>query len=404
MASFRRWIRQAAKVALAAGLGLVLCEALLALLAGFSPTLRYLLREPWRAAFVSDPELGRRLSPDRPDHDRRGYRNPPDLGPVQVLAVGDSLTYGYGVESADSWPRQLAALTGRAIYNAGVGGYGPCEYERVVDELLELRPRLVLVGLYLGNDPANAYTSAYDEDRQPRWRSRDPAVVEEIREANEAASLARRSARFEAGERSPAPPRRSGPRRWLASHSRLYGLGRAASFALERARARPSFERAAAKPFRLSFDADRRFRTVFRSPELDALAVDLDDPRIREGLRITFDVLRSLREGLGRRGVRLAVVVLHNKPYAYREAVRASGWEAPDAFLRLIEREAALSRRVEAFLEAEGIPYVDADPALLAAFERGERTFPESDDHHPNRAGYRAIAERARALLDPGGG
>jgi hypothetical protein len=41
---------------------------------------------------------------------------------AEVLALGDSITFGIGAAAGEDWPHLLAGLTGRHIVNAGVPG------------------------------------------------------------------------------------------------------------------------------------------------------------------------------------------------------------------------------------------------------------------------------------------
>ena len=69
-----------------------------------------------------------------------------------VVALGDSLTYGTGAESASSYPSVLAALTAWNVVNAGVPGETAAQgCDRLPGLIAEHRPALVLV-LLGGND------------------------------------------------------------------------------------------------------------------------------------------------------------------------------------------------------------------------------------------------------------
>ncbi len=69
-----------------------------------------------------------------------------------VLALGDSLTAGYGLDPAQAWPALLAERTGWRIVNGGVSGDKTGDALARLPALLdEHAPKLVLVALG-GND------------------------------------------------------------------------------------------------------------------------------------------------------------------------------------------------------------------------------------------------------------
>ncbi|MDO4449440.1 MAG: GDSL-type esterase/lipase family protein [Moraxella sp.] len=68
----------------------------------------------------------------------------------KVVALGDSLTFGYGGQGKD-YPSVLAELTGWQIENMGVNGDTTADVLRRIEAVIEMNPKLVLLGIG-GND------------------------------------------------------------------------------------------------------------------------------------------------------------------------------------------------------------------------------------------------------------
>jgi len=82
------------------------------------------------------------------------WPNADDRRPVTVV-VGDSFTFGFGVDDTSTFVRHLdrAAPGGHAFGNAAIPGYSTDQQAlQVARQILPLRPRRVLLVAYLGND------------------------------------------------------------------------------------------------------------------------------------------------------------------------------------------------------------------------------------------------------------
>ena len=87
--------------------------------------------------------------------DRDGFRNAaggPDS--AEIVAIGDSWTFGFGVDDSVAWPRLLAdSLRPLRVRNLGLIASGPGQYTLVLQRYgLPLHPRVVLYGVFPGND------------------------------------------------------------------------------------------------------------------------------------------------------------------------------------------------------------------------------------------------------------
>jgi lysophospholipase L1-like esterase len=113
--------------------------------------------------------------------DAYGFRNSwPWPAQAEIVALGDSLTFGYGVDDAATWPALLAqTFPYRRVLNLGLIGASPQQYLRVYETFGRgLRPRLVIVGLFLGNDFSDArlfeqWLASGTDEHYLAWRNFD---------------------------------------------------------------------------------------------------------------------------------------------------------------------------------------------------------------------------------------
>lgn len=128
----------------------------------------------WLAIYRSHPELPFfAMEPDRSLHvdtgetewtvltDERGFRRPSESptpsepGQCAAIWLGDSFTFGHGVEYEESFVGRVAERTPQVTHlNTAVAGYGPVQYRHTLTYLGELGAHFdwVFVVSYVGND------------------------------------------------------------------------------------------------------------------------------------------------------------------------------------------------------------------------------------------------------------
>jgi hypothetical protein len=328
---------------------------------------------------LADPRLGHRPNPSVPGHDAAGWRNAARPERAALVALGDSQTYGDEVQREDAWPQRLGALSGLPTYNMALGGYGPARYWLLAEEALALEPDLLLVGFYAGNDLADAYAAVHLRGLAPELAPGDAAPREALAAAEERFGDLATVWRETRAERKGVF--RSAIATWVAEpvehHSRLYGLIRGLVTRLGNGAASPTAPRTW-KEFnayaRRIADADPELLLPFRegavstvlTPGARAAVLDLEDPRVAEGLRLSLEALARIAARCEGR-CRVAVVWIPTKELVYATRVRASGVPMPETYARLVDAETAVWARTRRFLEARSIPWIDALPALREA-------------------------------------
>ena len=81
-----------------------------------------------------------------------GFRGGIIGGAPWAVAVGDSFTFGQGVDHEETWTSLLAGAIGKDVINLGVPAQGPVQYTRILKRYgLAMAPRVVFYGLYFND-------------------------------------------------------------------------------------------------------------------------------------------------------------------------------------------------------------------------------------------------------------
>jgi lysophospholipase L1-like esterase len=296
---------------------------------------------------------------------RRDRDAPPRPRQPVVLGLGDSMSFGWGVEQGEAFPSLLEDTLGGPeqvrVVNASVPGTGTTDQRDLLRELIaEVPAEVVFVSFFVGNDfhdVAAGGAAQYDVV--------DGALV---------------------AKDTP----RGGSQRVQAWVKRNSYLAQVAAqqlwrFQQHRAEAVPAERRA--HPGLAG--RDRKLREYL---ELH-LREDLP-PRLAEGVQATADALSEMQDMSRRRGARFVLAVIPRSFQVYDQDRRR--WQAAYA-LRDEDWDMDRPQRIlAAWAEAHGAELVDLLPAFREAAARpGPRLyfFPDS---HLNPAGH-AVAARELA-------
>jgi len=127
---------------------------------------------------LTDDDVARGVVLERTVGERKHV---PDPSRDQAILLGDSVLFGWGLPDDQTAARLLEPrLPGLQVLNASVSGYSPEQYLLYLDEILRrpgVRPRVVVVGPYAGNDYHSCATSDWRGHSKPLFHLRDGRLV-----------------------------------------------------------------------------------------------------------------------------------------------------------------------------------------------------------------------------------
>jgi len=313
-------------------------------------------------------------------YDDRGLRARAGLpGPVEVVAVGDSFTFGWNLPPDAAWPARLEAALAAPVDAVAFNAWGPSQAGAAFAAFgAPQEPGAVVWTFYEGNDLSEeAAWRAWQAEGAP---PRDPAAA--------------------------PPPALEGSRAaallgWLADGLPLWAWRRPGS----------------PRPAQVARVGGRRQCFAFAAGTLRALG---SDPRAWEAHAALDPALDAIAAGRDRAGddARFVCLLIPSKAHVLYpllpEADRLAALEAtfgaelapararlaPDRYraqLRDLDhtiraRASALLDRVAAGLAARGVEVLDLRPVLRAAYAAGRPPYFALDSHW-SRAGHEVVAE-----------
>lgn len=339
---------------------------------------------------VRDDILGMRLPPGSGGHDEWGLRNKRVPETAEVVALGDSHTYGNGATMDEAWPAVLGRLTGKSVYNLGMGGYGPNQYDYLLQtKALMLKPRTIVCGLYLGDDFDNAFRITYGLTHWSSLRREglgtvDPDIWEK--------------------ETSPDLTWHKRIRNWLSQHSILYrlvfhGMLQAFTGRYQVENASRLYEGTTSLLL-----PEHHVEEAF-IPAAVLRGLDQQSPSVAEGMRLTFQLLQDMNDLCASNHIQFIIAVIPTKEMVYARYLEHNTTVSMNEIVdEVIANERIARRALFERLEQERIPYVDLLPAMEEASEADRIYTYSAVDMHPNKNGYRVIAEAiAQELVEVAG-
>jgi lysophospholipase L1-like esterase len=272
--------------------------------------------------------------------DEYGFRNPsPWPERAEIVVLGDSMAFGYGVDDEDAWTTLLAnQLPDSRIINLGLPGTAPQQYFRIYETFGQaLHPDLVLLCLFPGNDLADA-------GRFEEW--------------------------LEAGSPGNYDRWRFGGRTEQGSFLSRLGQSYALTFLRD---ARQSLG-ARFSGRTIEFSDGGRLQLA---PAVYARNEEMAQPSHRN-FRLVLDAVLRTQALAAENGSRFLVLLVPTKEEVYLPLVDEDPPPATAPFAAEFDRN--------------GVPYLDLTHYFQARAREGEKLFFEVDGH-PNAAGYQLLAE-----------
>lgn len=362
-----------------------------------------LLPDPQIRPITEDALLMSVAVPDTADYDANGWRNAQVLSEADIVAIGDSQTWGFNASLDETWWSVMGQQLDQTVYSLALGGYGTIQYQQLITDALALNPHTIIIGNYAGNDLYDAYRVVYGLDyyADQRRLPDDPETSQQFRREinNTQDALFRVEEQLHDRYFTPTWGETLQSQTYLGQFLSARGLFPDALLA--RPTLNDAFEQIAAEVETL----DQRIpiylgenHLTLMVPRYRLYGLDQRDARIQEGMRLTQAALRQIQAQTAAAGVDVLMLIIPTKEMIYADAIETQYGELSEDYQQLVAGERWYRDELISLFESNDIAYVDALPPLRAAAP-DMALFPPTSDSHYLPAGYRIIGEAVAAHL-----
>lgn len=315
----------------------------------------------------------------------------------RIIAIGDSYTYGWGVEIEETWLRVLEENLEREglnveTMNLGKPGTGPPAYAELAERAIPiLWPDLVIVAMLQANDLAASGPEGLEDVKDSlldKVGEIYPNIVRMIRD-RELASV------DPAQRKTQMPPHKS-----TAEDNRRACANTAKDF-LDKMTPEQ----------RARFDKfDDEVKQAYHSGNLNPYMIDLamqnenfytftlqlDDPWIKDCIERMAGQLRRIKKAAKAYNARVVVLSIPDGPYVNRHAhenIQRVGYKVTEDMLT----SDGPDRAIQIACKQAGLPFYQATQAFKDRMDDGELFY--KLDSHITAAGHRLYAERITPIL-----
>ncbi len=333
----------------------------------------------YKSSRILDNRLEYKVDPKLKDIDEHGFRNYASTEPIEIVAIGDSHTFGNNVQSQDSWPQQLASMLNKRVYNFGMGGYGILQYKALFDDAMLLKPKYLVLGLYLMND---LHTACQMIAKLPYWQNW--AVQNNINTSI--------CPKYEDEQATRSFPSLNVTNIAIISAFKFL-VKLPMEFEITSLLKKLGFEKD------ILIINDDKNKTLIDFGIIVKRKNYLNKPEVKFGLEIAKIILQDAKVMLDKKNIKFGVVFLPSKQRAYYDYLLGKHFTLPDVYHEMVRNELMLTEKLANTMTKAGIPFIDAKPYVEQTLYDRENVYPSHTDGHPLEPGYRAYALAAANMI-----